>query len=51
MVRFARRLMTQPAIQPYIAKELSPGPAVDSDEHERQMSEWREISAGAHTAL
>ncbi len=45
-VRHARNILTQPAFDPYNAGELSPGPAVETDE---EILDW--VRADAETAL
>ncbi len=45
-VRIARRILNQPAFDPYNAGELSPGPAVQEDE---EILEW--VRRDAETAL
>jgi choline dehydrogenase len=45
-VRCARHILTQPAFDPYNAGELSPGPAVQSDE---EILDW--VARDAETAL
>ncbi|MFB6846626.1 choline dehydrogenase [Streptomyces sp. NPDC056373] len=45
-VRVARRLLNQPAMDPYNAGEVSPGPSVDSDE---EILAW--VAKDAETAL
>jgi choline dehydrogenase len=45
-VRVARRILTQPAFEPYSTGELSPGPAVETDE---EILDW--VARDAETAL
>jgi len=45
-VHCARRILTQPAFDPYNAGELSPGPSVESDE---EILDW--VARDAETAL
>jgi len=45
-VRVARRILTQPAFDPFNAGEISPGPSVDSDE---EILDW--VARDAETAL
>ena len=45
-IRVARQIMSQPAFAPYNAGELSPGPAVSSDE---EIMDW--VARDAETAL
>ncbi|CAN5580163.1 choline dehydrogenase [soil metagenome] len=45
-IRVARHILTQPAMDPFNAGELSPGPAVETDE---QIVEW--VARDAETAL
>ena len=45
-VRVTRRIMNQPAFAPYNAGELSPGPAIESDD---QIMDW--VARDAETAL
>jgi choline dehydrogenase len=45
-IRCARHILAQPAFEPYDGGELSPGPAVESDE---QILDW--VRADAETAL
>ncbi|MDZ7706864.1 MAG: choline dehydrogenase [Trueperaceae bacterium] len=45
-VRTARQILSQPAFEPYDAGELSPGPAVQSDE---EILDW--VARDAETAL
>ena len=45
-VRTARKILTQPAFEPYDAGELSPGPSVETDE---EILDW--VSKDAETAL
>ena len=46
-IRCAREILTQPAFEPYNAGELSPGPAVQTDE---EILEWvaRDAETGLH---
>jgi choline dehydrogenase len=45
-VRTARRILTQPAFEPFNAGEISPGPAVETDE---EIMDW--VARDAETAL
>ncbi len=45
-VRVARRILSQPALRPYNGGELSPGPAVETDE---EILDW--VARDAETAL
>ena len=45
-IRVARRILTQPAFDPFNAGEISPGPKVDSDE---EILDW--VARDAETAL
>ena len=45
-VRVARRILTQPAFEPYSTGELSPGPRVETDD---QILDW--VARDAETAL
>jgi choline dehydrogenase len=45
-IRVARRILTQPAFEPYSTGELSPGPSVESDE---EILAW--VARDAETAL
>jgi choline dehydrogenase len=45
-VRVARRILTQPAFEPYSTGELSPGPRVETDE---EILDW--VARDAETAL
>jgi choline dehydrogenase len=45
-LRFSRRILDQPAFEPYDGGEVSPGPAVETDE---QVLEW--VRGDAETAL
>ncbi len=45
-IRVSRRILNQPAFEPYNAGEISPGPGVDSDE---QILDW--VRKDAETAL
>jgi choline dehydrogenase len=45
-VRVARNILTQPAMDPFNAGEISPGPSVESDE---EILEW--VAQDAETAL
>ncbi|MGY2872827.1 choline dehydrogenase [Marmoricola sp. URHA0025 HA25] len=46
-IRIARKILTQPAFEPFNAGELSPGPSVQTDE---QILDWvaREAETGLH---
>lgn len=48
LVRFLRRLVRQPALQPYVAEEISPGAAVQSDAEILAAVRAR-LASGLHT--
>jgi choline dehydrogenase len=45
-IRVARRILTQPAFEPYSTGELSPGPGIETDE---EILDW--VARDAETAL